>query len=152
MISHTSPHSESRALIIRDCLEALYIRYRKDRPASREFDIEVSLANRDFESIPDEYLKSFFANAYEKHDGRFMPTNKQMLEYWLEKQKFIAKNAERSECSNCSSTGWISAKKEQDGRQYTYAFRCSCENGQRLSSKIWTCGEHYRHEGYERVR
>lgn len=44
-------------------------------------------------------------------------------------------------CDRCNSTGWQWLKWKEGDRERWQAFRCGCENGQRLSKKIHTISE-----------
>jgi hypothetical protein len=62
-----------------------------------------------------------------------------------------AEDLKKVDCGECKTSGWVSARKKLDGRFYTYAFRCLCQNGQRLSAKAQSWSESFKTNGFERL-
>jgi len=87
-------------------------------------------------------------------EERTFPTPSQLIKlaaFSVEKNP-RPEDKKRAACANCGSGGWIHTQKETPEGVLSYAFRCPCENGQRLSGKIRTWGSQYASDGYQRLK
>lgn len=136
---------EERLLIIEDCLSALYIRLRKNKPSTKDFTLEIALTNKDLSGIPTQALKDAFRITCDKHEARSMPSNKQILDYWKSTKSYLAKEI-KVPCDECDGFGRLSAIEMSTG--YRYSFRCGCVNGEKFIKNFVGWGDG--HEGFTR--
>ena len=68
-------------------------------------------------------------------ENKYLPQTAEILEKNRE-IRFEKVEEEVVDCKFCKGVGLLTYKKEFEGLMYTYACRCSCQNGLRKSNKI----------------
>lgn len=114
--------------VVRECLEALYIRFRKRIPDN--FDAEVTLACRDLYNYQEHELPEMFAYAAKHAEGDKMPLVKDIIKAWTfykgDRQSIL------SSCKLCNN-GLISV---QDNEGKWVSVRCVCAMGEQQDKRI----------------
>ena len=128
---------------ISDCIQAMYIRFRKRLPEPDILKAEIRFAVKDLWEIEDKDLKEAFSHAYRRHDKTFPPLTKEILAYW--KARGEAQSVTVKGCGACAG-GLISAARKEEGIHFktgekqivekAYTFRCDCAAGNSMSKTI----------------
>lgn len=124
--------------VIKKCLMAMYIRYRKKVPD--HFEAEVSYALKDFRGFSEGDIKQAFGMAYSHYDDK-MPLVKDIVKLWKN-----AKNGKTNEAQSCGvcSDGLVSVDVEGEGK--SVCCRCVCALGDSYPKNIM------RHNSNKRIR
>lgn len=111
---------------ISDCLDAMYIRYRKKKPEF--FDREVKFALRDFADMEPEEIKKSFGMAYSKYDK--MPTMKEIISHY----RSVKSKDEKKELTCGSCVNGFRSMETVEGTFVTT--RCPCALGEQHDKRI----------------